>query len=319
MDFKTISALRSAIEANEKQLGSKDYLYKHKDEFYLAPHGISVIVPVKNGGSEMDGLLYSLMTQTLGRHEFEVIFSLNGCSDNSLELIQTFCRKNELSYTVLESEQPSISKARNKALECARFRFTTFVDHDDCLSRAYLEECIRLANYRSIVVSNILRVEHGRLGPDYAQEVISDGFWMSNVHSAEDIDFCFRAYTLNAIKIAPTYMLRRIQYDESLMHCEDIKYWRDVFHAFLPITVKSPTWRDIYYRTFRPRSASRGHLDINDWASPRIKILKQIESESGRYTLASPQRVFDRHLEQLLRRTLAHEGISCPTETRDSA
>lgn len=319
MDHRTINAMRSLIEAAERRSTAMANLYRYEEEFIQCPWGISVIVPIHNGASELGGLLHSLMTQTMSRHQFEVVFSLNGCTDNSIDIIRAFIAASNLSCIVIESDQPNISKARNMALESVTFRFATFVDHDDTLSRAYLQELVSLSDYRSIVVSNIMRVEHGELGPDYAQEVISVGFETSKVHCPMDIDFCFRAYTLNAIKVAPTYMLRRISYDVNLDHCEDILYWRNVFHAFMPITVKSPGWRDIYYRTVRPRSASRGHLDLEEWARPRVSILRQLESESSQCCLDSPQTKFDVQLARLLRETLSHQGLIYPPPPHDRA
>lgn len=317
MDHRTINAIRLLIEGAERKSVAMADLYRHEEEFMQYPWGISVIVPINNGVSEMGGLLHSLTTQNIYRHNYEVIFSLNGCTDNTSDTIRAFCLSGNILCTVIESNLPSISIARNRALELAKFRFATFVDHDDTLSRAYLQELISLCDYRSIVVSNIMRVENGALGPDYAQEVISVGFEISKIHPPSDIDLCFRAYTLNAIKVAPTYMLKRISYDVNLDHCEDIMYWRNVFHAFTPITVKSPGWRDIYYRTVRPRSASRGHLDLEEWARPRLSILRQLESESSQYAPKSPQYKFDLNLAKLLRETLSYRGLICPPPSHD--
>lgn len=310
MNWREIHAVRSIIEAEEGASSSTAHLYKYEGEFLQHCPGVSVIVPVRNGASEMEALLHSLMSQTINRLEFEVIFSLNGCTDDSGDIIREFSSKSNVPCILIENDKANISQARNLAIKLARFRFATFVDHDDCLSYAYLEELTRLGNYRSIVVSNIMSIENGRLKADYAQEVIKHGFEISNIYRADEIDLCFRAYTLNAIKLAPTYMLKRVSYDESLHHCEDMKYWRDVFHAFMPITVKSPGWRDIYYRMVRPSSASRGYVDIEDWARPRLRILRQIEVESGQYSLGSPQRRYDQKLAQLLRETLAYQGYT---------
>jgi len=74
-------------------------------------------------------------------------------------------------------------------------------------------------------------------------------------------------------------MLSRVHHDENLSHCEDVTYWRDVFHAFTPITIKSPIWRAVYYRNVRPGSASRGHGTVAEWAQPRLEILRRIKAD----------------------------------------
>jgi glycosyltransferase involved in cell wall biosynthesis len=308
----TIRELRALLEREERRAAASAGLYAHEEEFQRSPNGISVVVAVHNGAAAMRPLLQSLCSQSLERDKFEVIFSLNGCEDNSAALIETILAGRGMTYTVLESEQAGISRARNRALLLARFRYTTFVDHDDFLSHGYLQTLLHLGDYRSVVVSNILRVNNGCLEPDYAQRVIGAGFTSSHLHAADEIDLCYRAYTLNAIKAAPTYMLTRIQYDERLDHCEDVNYWRDLVHAFTPITVKTPGWSDVYYRCLRPDSASRKHTDLASWAQPRLLILRRIEAAQQRYDPQSPQSRFDHQLAQLIRHDLAERKIPMP-------
>lgn len=309
MNLDTLDALRNLLKRQERQSDQAAGLYAYEQEFNQQAAGISVVVPVRNGATELRGLLHSLINQSLSRQKFEVIFSLNDCQDDSAAAIKAALAATDLQFVLFESETPGISRARNQALKRARYRYTTFADHDDMLSGAYLEELLRLSDDRSIVVSNIQQVNNGKVEPDYAQQLMRDCFAVSHVHSPQEIDLCFRAYTLNAIKVAPTYMLRRIRYDQSMDHCEDVSYWRDVFHTFTPITVKSPGWRDIYYRRVRPQSASRRPMSLADWAEPRLAILKRIEAESDRYEPRSPQLRFDRMLGKLLRQNLADRGL----------
>lgn len=270
--------------------------------------GISVIVPIHNGAGELQDLLMSLKNQSMDYSKFEIIFSLNGCTDRTFDVIDEFVKRSGVQSSVIESGFANVARARNKALQRARFRFATFVDHDDYISRGYLEECVLLGDYRSVVVSNIMKIEKGIPVEDYAQHVISAGFHTSSIHGPEDIALCYRAYTLNAIKTAPTYMLKRIRYSESLPHTEDIKYWRDVFHAFTPITVKSPSRRDIYFRKVFGNSLSRRDTDFYFKAKPRLSIIDEIVADSYILPCDSPQKKFDVQLKDLLNNTLANLG-----------
>lgn len=319
MERATIAAKRALLLRQERRSSSAATLYAHEAEFERQPHGISVLVAVRDGAAELPALLVSLLSQSLARRQFEVLFALNGCQDDSAAVIQAALGGSDLNFRLFEETTPGISRARNRLLPEARFRYSTFVDHDDFLSRAYLEEVLSLGDCRSVVVSNIQRVEQGRLGPEYAQRVISDGFRFSAVHGAADIDLCYRAYSLNAIKTAPTSLLRQVRYDEGLAHCEDLAYWRDVVHRFLPITVKSPGWRDIYYRRVRPNSASRSHASREAWAAPRLEILRRIESARPLLRPGGPQHRFDWQLERLLRQTLAEPHGQAPTKKADPA
>lgn len=308
MTYAVIAALRSLIEEVERNGADAARLFAYEAEYDAAPHGISVIAPVYNGANEMAELMISLANQSLSRSQFEVIFALNGCTDESRQVVDRFAATSGINTVVIESETASVARARNEALQLARFRHTTFVDHDDHLSRAYLEECVTLSDYRSVVVSNIIKVKNGVITEDYAQKVVAEGFDTSHVHGPEDIALCYRVYTLNAIKTAPTYMLRRIAYDGRLAHSEDVNYWRDLFHMFTPITVKSPTRRDTYFRKVLPHSLSRKDKDYYDKAKPRFHILDRIAQDADAYPCDAPQRKFDAQLKELVLNTLDHLG-----------
>lgn len=308
MTYEDIHALRAAIVATERSSAEHASLFRYEEEYLSAPDGISVIVPVHNGVDEMDELFLSLRNQSLDPSKFEVIFCLNGCTDDSRARVDTFVAQTTIDAIVLESPIANVAHARNDGLQQARFRHATFVDHDDHISRGFLTECVALADYRSVVVSNIIKFENGELVSDYAQGVVLAGFNTSHIHAPQDIALCYRAYTLNAIKTAPTYMMRRISYDEILTHSEDMKYWRDLFHAFTPITVKSPTRRDIYYRKVLGQSLSRRSVDFYDKAKPRFTIMDQIDRDAISLSCDAPQRKFDVQLRALLVQTLLNLG-----------
>ena len=308
MSYPEIAALRALIEQVERNGPQAAALYAYEAEYHATPDGISVVVPVHNGAAEMAELMISLANQSLERSRFEVIFALNGCTDDSRTIVDRFAATCGVDTIVLESDFAGVARARNEALKLVRFRHGIFVDHDDHLSRTYLEECLELSDYRSVIVSNIIKIEDDVLSEDYAQRGIAEGFLTSHVHGPDDITLCYRAYTLNAIKTAPTYMLRRVAYNEHLAHSEDVDYWRDIFHMFAPITVKSPTRRDTYYRRQISHSLSRKLTDFYDKAKPRFHILDRIEREAGTYPCDAPQRKFDTQLKGLILSTLANLG-----------
>lgn len=308
MTYAEITALRSLIEEVERHGPEAARLFAYEAEYNAMPKGVSVIVPVHNGTDEMAELMISLANQILSRSQFEVIFALNGCTDASRQVVDRFAATSGVNVVVIESETASVAQARNEALQLARFQHATFVDHDDHLSRAYLDECMTLSDYRSVVVSNIIKVENGIITEDYAQKVVAEGFETSHVHGPDDIALCYRAYTLNAIKTAPTYMMSRIAYDARLTHSEDVHYWRALFHMFTPITIKSPTRRDTYFRKVLSHSLSRKDTDYYEKAKPRFHILDQISQDTDAYPCDAPQRKIDAQLKALVLSTLEHLG-----------
>jgi len=308
LHYREINALRAVITAVERTSAEWKHLYRFEEEFSSQRHGISIIVPVHNGAQELEDLFISLRNQSIDKSLYEAIFSLNGCTDESLNLIEEFSAKSGVNTKIINSTFANVAKARNSAIQLASFRYCTFIDHDDFISRNYLEEFLVLGDYRSVVVSNIVKVIDDQLQEDYAQRVVQAGFEDALVHSADDISICYRAYTLNAIKAAPTYMLKRVHYEDNLPHSEDLQFWRRVFKKFTPITVKTPTRTDIYYRRVLNSSLSRKPDNFYQKARPRLAILDSIDQEARQHYCDSPQRKFDSQIKSLLLETLYNIG-----------
>ncbi|SEN47427.1 Glycosyl transferase family 2, partial [Loktanella fryxellensis] len=194
---EVIAGLRAALLRAERNGPDAARLFAHEAEYLAAPDGISIVVPVHNGAAEMGPLLLSLRNQSLARNRFEVVFALNGCTDGSRAMVDDFAAISGVATVVLDDPVPSVARARNAALQRVRFRQTTFVDHDDHLSRDYLAECVVLGDCRSVVVANIVKLEGGNLVEDYAQTVVAHGFETSHVHGPHDIDLCYRTALLH--------------------------------------------------------------------------------------------------------------------------
>lgn len=303
-----VARVRDFVICEERKGKTAGFLFRYEEEHYSRPHGVSVIVAVHNGEAEIRSLLVSLRLQSCDPKLFEVIFALNGCTDGTRELLEGF-RLVGINMTILEFAEANVSTARNSAIDVAQFRYATFVDHDDRLSRDYLSESLGLADYRSVVVSNIVRLEGGVPTEDIAQVLVEEAFVGSRVVPPEHVATCYRCYTLNAIKLAPTYMMKRIRFDRSLEHCEDVKYWRDLFVAFLPITVKTPTRRDLYFRTVRANSLSRKSSDSEYQGGPRRRILAMLIEEGQGLAFGSPGWIFDRELSIMLRGFIRNLGV----------
>lgn len=96
----------------------------------------SVIVPVKNGERYIHRCLESILKQTY--NDYEIIVILNGCSDNSLSILQRFV-ENDDRIRIISTDISGVSNARNLGLEIARGDIITFVDIDDYVAPNYLE------------------------------------------------------------------------------------------------------------------------------------------------------------------------------------
>ncbi len=85
-------------------------------------------------------LIDSLDRQT--SHEFEVIFVNDGSTDNSQEILDAQCRKDDRFHCFCQRNQ-GVSVARNAGMEHIGGDYFTFVDSDDILNTYTVEDWIR--------------------------------------------------------------------------------------------------------------------------------------------------------------------------------
>ena len=89
---------------------------------------VSVIIPVYNTEKYLRECLDSVLNQTL--REIEVICVDDGSTDNSLQILKEYQKKDER-VIIIEQENSGAAVARNKALNVAKGEFIAFIDADD--------------------------------------------------------------------------------------------------------------------------------------------------------------------------------------------
>lgn len=102
---------------------------------------VSIIVPVRNGGTNIERCIDALLAQQWPGERPELIVVDNASTDDTLARL----RRREPEITVLEEPAPGVSRARNRAMALARGEWLAFTDAD-CLPRPdWLFELVRAA------------------------------------------------------------------------------------------------------------------------------------------------------------------------------
>ena len=96
---------------------------------------VSVIVPVRNAGADIAGLLQALAAQTFPLDEFEVVFGDDGSTDGSLAVIDEFPGD----AIAVSCAPRNAYSARNRAVEVASGSILAFTDADCRPSPEWLE------------------------------------------------------------------------------------------------------------------------------------------------------------------------------------
>lgn len=119
---------------------------------------ISVIIPTYKPGEYIAECLESLGHQTLAADEFEIIIILNGCNEpwrtEINALIERYLKGNNVKF--IQTDRGGVSNARNMAIDVAIGEYITFIDDDDYVSPAYLEELLRHSSRNCVALTDCI-------------------------------------------------------------------------------------------------------------------------------------------------------------------
>ena len=106
----------------------------------MAEPKISIIVPVYNVEEYLEKCIESLIGQTYTN--IEIIFVYNKSTDNSLQKLQQY-QKKDSRILIVEKENEGVSVARNRGLNLATGEYIMFVDSDDWIDLDNCEKALK--------------------------------------------------------------------------------------------------------------------------------------------------------------------------------
>lgn len=110
---------------------------------------ISVVLPVYNGEDFILRSINSILNQTFT--DFELLIIDDGSKDNSGRICDEYAKKDNR-IRVFHKQNGGVSSARNMGLDNAQGEWVTFIDSDDWIKPAFLEELISHVDERVDVV-----------------------------------------------------------------------------------------------------------------------------------------------------------------------
>lgn len=120
---------------------------------------VSVVVPVFNGGPDLEPLVTSLREQSMPADEFETIFVDDGSTDGTTGPLLDALAADDSNVTVIHIPNSGWpGKPRNVGMDAARGEFIQFVDSDDHLGPEALERLYAMAtaNDSDVVVGKVV-------------------------------------------------------------------------------------------------------------------------------------------------------------------
>lgn len=182
---------------------------------------VSIIVPVYNVSEYVGKCLDSLLRQTY--QNIEIIVVDDGSTDDSGEICNQYAVEYPDKIKVIHTENHGLSAARNVGLKAANGEYIAFVDSDDWVEPEMIEVLLRNLLDSNVNISSCGVKHDFNNGADllnktldtrkcYQRELFKEIIENHNVYG----------YVWN--KLFKRSVLGNLQFDETLMSCEDIDF-----------------------------------------------------------------------------------------------
>jgi len=123
------------------------------------PVKISVIIPVYNTEPYLEKCLESIVNQSMGIRNMQIILVNDGSTDGSLRILNHYTDKYE-EVVLVSTTNGGVSKARNKGITLATGEYLAFIDSDDYLPLDAFENMYNASEQATFdVVGGILNVK----------------------------------------------------------------------------------------------------------------------------------------------------------------
>ena len=216
---------------------------------------ISVIIPTYKPQAYLWECLDSMVAQTFPKEEFEVILVLNGCTEPYKSDIEQYIstKMEGMHIQFLHTEQGGVSNARNMGLDVAKGVYITFIDDDDYVSPAYLEELYKAASPDTISLCYPYAFNDG-LSEVQLPYYLTVAYGKCKEHRNSILSTKTRKFFSSAcMKLVPLSFIQERRFDVRLKHGEDA-----LFMFLISDKIKKLSFTDrsaVYYRRYRQNSA----------------------------------------------------------------
>ena len=216
---------------------------------------VSVIIPTYKPQSYLWECLDSLVLQTLPHEDWELLLVLNGCKEPWYTKIRNYLadKMADMNVTLVQTDTPGVSNARNVALDRASGEYVTFIDDDDFISPNYLEEMLRVATPHTVSLCYPYAFNDG-MPHRQLPYAITEAYEHCSLHGCGPLSSRVRKfYSGPWMKLIPMDIIRERRYDPRFTNGED-----SLFMFLISDSIKENVMASrsaVYYRRYRENSA----------------------------------------------------------------
>ena len=190
----------------------------------MKKYDVSVIVPVYNSSKYLDDCIKSLINQTYGFENIELVLVNDGSKDNSLEICKNYQKKYN-NIVIIDKENSGVSDTRNTGFEKSSGKYVMFLDSDDLINKdsiKYLSKFLDENDNVDFVISRVRMFEKTNKW-HYMDYRFKDDKKFININE----DITYSQYHSTGILIRRTVIVD-IRFDRTIKYGEDMKFMSQI-------------------------------------------------------------------------------------------
>lgn len=235
---------------------------------------ISVIVPTYKPQSYLWECLNSIYNQTFSKSDYELVLVLNGCNEPFHSQIKDWLGKHsDLQVQFFQTDEGGVSNARNIALDNAKGEYITFIDDDDLISPAYLEELYDKVASDTVSLCYPYAFNDGEIEKQLPYG-ITDAYKYCIEHNCSKLAYRVRKYFSGpCMKLIPISFIQGRRYDVRFKNGEDSLFMFLISDKIHKVSFTSKN--AVYYRRYRNGSAIMSRKSIFAVIKNQLKMIRE--------------------------------------------
>jgi glycosyltransferase involved in cell wall biosynthesis len=241
---------------------------------------VSIVVPVYNTAEYLPACLDSILAQSFT--DFELILVDDGSTDDSLRICEAYAFRDSR-IRVFHQQNAGVSAARNFGVEQAQGDWLCYVDSDDVVLPAYLQDMLEAADAEDCLVMG--NISDSRMKGLITSDVVLEGEAMVRYMLSHNI--LNLSGPVAKLYNRATLVKYGIRFPQDIHYGEDMLYFLQYLNHIGRVAFRQS---ELYQVTMREGSLSRGYYSFESEYACFETCLSEMTTFASRLTLSDAEK-----------------------------
>ena len=241
---------------------------------------VSIVVPVYNTAEYLPACLDSILAQSFT--DFELILVDDGSTDDSLRICEAYAFR-DARIRVFHQQNAGVSAARNFGVEQAQGDWLCYVDSDDVVLPAYLQDMLEAADAEDCLVMG--NISDSRMKGLITSDVVLEGEAMVRYMLSHNI--LNLSGPVAKLYNRATLVKYGIRFPQDIHYGEDMLYFLQYLNHIGRVAFRQS---ELYQVTMREGSLSRGYYPFESEYACFETCLSEMTTFASRLPLSDAEK-----------------------------